>query len=104
MPAKPTPFAAPRILIAKTLPLLASLLLAFSLTAAAQTPKQTPKGKPPAAAMPGQPVSSDLTAAECRKLGGTTSVDDTGTCKLRMRCTIIHGSGDVNSLCIDEAE
>ena len=103
MPAKPTIFAAPRFL-AKTLPLTAGLLLAFSLTAAAQTPKQMPKGKPPAAAMPGQPLSSNLTAAECKKLGGTTSTDDTGACKLRMRCTIIHGNGDVNSLCIDEAE
>ena len=50
-----------------------------------------------------QPGSSNLTPQECRKLGGTTSVDDGGSCKLRMRCTIIHANGDVNSICIDEA-
>ena len=45
-----------------------------------------------------------LTPQECRKLGGKTTIDDSGACKLRMRCTIIHGNGDVNSSCIDEAE
>lgn len=50
-----------------------------------------------------QPGSSNLTPQECRKLGGKTEVDDGGSCKLRMRCTIVHANGDVNSICIDEA-
>jgi hypothetical protein len=45
-----------------------------------------------------------LTPQECRKLGGKTTTDDSGACKLRMRCTITHGNGDVYSSCIDEAE
>jgi hypothetical protein len=49
------------------------------------------------------PGSSNLTAQECRNLGGKTTVDDSGSCKLHMRCTIIHGNGDVYSSCIDEA-
>ena len=81
------------------------MLLCFAPAVGAQTLKPAPnKIKPPSVTMPGQPLPTKLTPTECRKLGGTTSVDDTGTCKLRMRCTIIHGSGDVNSLCIDEAE
>lgn len=50
------------------------------------------------------PGFSALTPKECRMLGGKTEVDDGGSCKLRMRCTITHANGNVFSSCIDEAE
>jgi hypothetical protein len=37
-------------------------------------------------------------------VGGQTTIDDSGACKLRMRCTIIHANGDVYSSCINEAK
>jgi hypothetical protein len=85
----------------KLILLSAALLLALTLAAAAQT---KPKNTAPGAAAPGQPKFSTLTADECRKLGGKTSVDDTGACKLRMRCTVTHANGDVYSSCINEAK
>jgi hypothetical protein len=70
--------------------------------ASRSTPR--PAGRPSAVGGQAQPRSAKLTAAECRKLGGKTTIDDSGSCKLRMRCTIIHASGDVYSSCIDEAK
>lgn len=90
---------------------------AFALPAAAQTTTPDTTGlylaqltaKPPAAGSKGgvrisQPLSAELTANECRKLGGKTEIDDGGSCKNRMRCTITHANGDVYSSCIDELE
>lgn len=75
---------------------------------ATQTPSagsvSRPGGKPGVQIGQSGPRSSNLTPQECRKLGGKTEVDDGGSCKLRMRCTITHANGDVYSSCIDEAE
>jgi hypothetical protein len=100
---------------------IAAALALFALPAQAQnfaaTPKSAaqvlaPAAKPAAPlSRPGkganvgqasQPGSSNLSADECRKLGGKTTIDDGGSCRLRMRCTITHGNGDVYSSCIDE--
>jgi hypothetical protein len=65
----------------------------------------TPTGKPGVRIGQTQhPGFSALTPKECRMLGGKTEVDDGGSCKLRMRCTITHANGNVFSSCIDEAE
>jgi hypothetical protein len=75
---------------------------------ATQTPAigqvSRPGGKPGVQIGQSGPRSSNLTPQECRMLGGKTEVDDGGTCKLRMRCTITHANGNVFSSCIDEAE
>jgi hypothetical protein len=102
---------------------LAIFAAALSLPAHAQNtaPSPAPKAAAPSAGTPTmKPISrpggrsgatigqtsnpgfANLTAQECRKLGGKTEVDDGGSCRLRMRCTITHGNGDVYSSCIDE--
>jgi hypothetical protein len=71
----------------------------------AMTPVFRPRGKSGATiGQTSHPGFSALTADECRKLGGKTEIDDGGSCKLRMRCTIIHANGDVYSSCIDEVK
>lgn len=67
-------------------------------------PVSRPGGKTGAHIGGAGPRTANLTAQECRKLGGKTEIDDGGSCKLRMRCTITHANGDVYSSCIDEAE
>ncbi len=77
--------------------------MARSSDPALRTPA-TPKGRPDAATDgKGGSGFSALTTEECRKLGGKTEIDDGGSCKLRTRCAITHGNGDVYSSCIDEA-
>lgn len=67
-------------------------------------PVSRPGGKPGVQIGQAGPRSSTLTAQECRTLGGKTELDDGGSCKLRMRCTITHANGNVFSSCIDEAK
>ena len=84
-------------------PKSAAQVLGVNAQKPAASPASRPPGKGGVNVGQASPGSSNLTADECRKLGGKTTVDDGGSCKLRMRCTIVHANGDVNSICIDEA-
>ena len=67
-------------------------------------PVLRPGGKPGVQVGQAGPRSANLTTQECRMLGGKTEIDDSGSCKLRMRCTVTHANGNVFSSCIDEAK
>ena len=67
-------------------------------------PVSRPTRKPGVQIGQAGPRSANLTPQECRMLGGKTETDDSGSCKLRMRCTVTHANGNVFSSCIDEAE
>lgn len=64
-----------------------------------QQPAAPPGGRRPAAAAPRANVSN-LTADECRRLGG--KLQDDVKCKNAKRCVVTLANQDVRSICIDE--
>jgi hypothetical protein len=98
-------FAAILLIAALSAPALAQS--AASPGAATKTPgaatKPRPGGKPPAAGGQSVPGTANLTAGECKRLGGTVYTAPNCT-KTGTRCVMKLAGGDIRAPCIDEVE
>lgn len=86
--------------------LVATIAFAFLQAASAEARQKANSAATGHATIKGSSTVTDLTEAECTRVGGTVTSDGAPAlpaCSTGKRCKTTSSNGDIHSVCIDEA-